>query len=146
MQNNWSCSDVLDVVSLIQLFCKPKDCSLPGSSVHGISQARILERAAISFSRETCWPRDQNLRFFHWLVDSLPRNHLGALLGWGFKDYRKKNESSTEDMLFRETSQLTLSLELLKHVSQSSVSLHFATYLQLLSYKPINIGSSNQSL
>ena len=27
------------------------DCSLPGSSVHGISQARILEWAAISFSR-----------------------------------------------------------------------------------------------
>ena len=27
------------------------DCSPPGSSVHGISQARILERVAISFSR-----------------------------------------------------------------------------------------------
>ena len=28
----------------------PKDCSLPGSSVHGIFQARVLERGAIAFS------------------------------------------------------------------------------------------------
>ena len=33
------------------------DCSPPGSSVHRISQARILEWVAISFSRETSWPR-----------------------------------------------------------------------------------------
>ena len=32
-------------------FCDPKDCSPPGSSVHGISQARILEWVAISYSR-----------------------------------------------------------------------------------------------
>ena len=32
--------------------CYPLDCSLPGSSVHGISQARIPEWAAISFSRD----------------------------------------------------------------------------------------------
>ena len=31
--------------------CEPMDCSLPGSSVHGIFQARILEWIAISFSR-----------------------------------------------------------------------------------------------
>ena len=31
--------------------CDPMDCSLPGSSVHGIFQARILEWVAISFSR-----------------------------------------------------------------------------------------------
>ena len=33
--------------------------SPPGSSVHGISQARILEWVAISFSRGSSWPRDQ---------------------------------------------------------------------------------------
>ena len=33
--------------------------SLPGSSAHGISQARILEWVAISFSRGSSWPRDQ---------------------------------------------------------------------------------------
>ena len=31
--------------------CNPKDCSLPGSSVHGILQARILEWVALSFFR-----------------------------------------------------------------------------------------------
>ena len=39
--------------------CEPTDCSLPGSSVHGISQARILEWVAISFSRGSCQPRDR---------------------------------------------------------------------------------------
>ena len=34
-------------------------CSPPVSSVHGISQARILEWIAVSFSRESSWPRDQ---------------------------------------------------------------------------------------
>ena len=31
--------------------CDPMDCSLPGSSVHGILQARMLEWVAIPFSR-----------------------------------------------------------------------------------------------
>ena len=39
--------------------CNPMDHSPPGSSVHGISQARILEWVAISFSRESSQPRDQ---------------------------------------------------------------------------------------
>ena len=37
----------------------PMDCSLPGSSVHGISQARVLEWVVISFSRGSSQPRDQ---------------------------------------------------------------------------------------
>ena len=36
----------------------PMDCSLQGFCVHGIFQARILEWVAISFSRESSWPRD----------------------------------------------------------------------------------------
>ena len=39
--------------------CDPMDCSPPGSSVHGILQARILEWAAISFSSGSSQPRDQ---------------------------------------------------------------------------------------
>ena len=37
-------------------FCDPMECSLPGSSVHGIFQARTLEWVAISFSRESSRP------------------------------------------------------------------------------------------
>ena len=39
--------------------CDPMDYSPPGSSVHGISQARILEWVAMPFSRESSQPRDQ---------------------------------------------------------------------------------------
>ena len=38
--------------------CDPVDCSPPGSSAHGILQARILEGVAISFSRGSSRPRD----------------------------------------------------------------------------------------
>ena len=38
------------VQSLRPVYCEPMDCSLPGSSVHGISQAGTLECVAISFS------------------------------------------------------------------------------------------------
>ena len=37
----------------------PMDCSLPGFSVHGIFQARVLEWGAIAFSRGSSWPMDQ---------------------------------------------------------------------------------------
>ena len=39
--------------------CDPVDCSPPGSSVHGILQARVLEWVAISFSRVFSQPRDR---------------------------------------------------------------------------------------
>ena len=38
--------------------CNPMDCSPPGSSLHGISQARILEWVVTTFSRGSSWPRD----------------------------------------------------------------------------------------
>ena len=38
--------------------CDPMDCSLPGSSICGLLQARILEWVAISFSRRPSQPRD----------------------------------------------------------------------------------------
>ena len=41
--------------------CDPVDCSPPGSSVHEILQARILEWVAIPFSRGSSHPRDQKL-------------------------------------------------------------------------------------
>ena len=38
--------------------CNPMNCNPPGSSVHGILQARIVEGVAISFSRGSSPPRD----------------------------------------------------------------------------------------
>ena len=42
-----------------QTLCNLMDCGPPGSSVHGILQARILEWVAILSSRGSSWPRDQ---------------------------------------------------------------------------------------
>ena len=48
-----------EVAQLCPTLCNPMDSSQPGSSVHGIFQARILEWVAISFSRGSSQPRDQ---------------------------------------------------------------------------------------
>ena len=48
-----------EVAQSCPTLCNPMDCSPPGSSVHGILQARILEWVAISFSRGSSQPRDR---------------------------------------------------------------------------------------
>ena len=50
-----------EVAQLCPTLCGPVGCSLPGSSVRGILQARMLELVTISFSRGTSWPRDRTL-------------------------------------------------------------------------------------
>ena len=47
-----------EVAQSCPTLCDPVDCSPPGSSVHGILQARILEWVTISFSRGSSRPRD----------------------------------------------------------------------------------------
>ena len=56
--------------------CDAMDCSLPGSSVHEIFQARILEWVAISFSRGSYQPRIEP-RSLALQADSLPTELLG---------------------------------------------------------------------
>ena len=62
------------------------DCSPPGSYVHGILQARILERVAISFSRDLPDPGIEYTIFCGSALqaDSLPLNHLGSPLVLNF--------------------------------------------------------------
>ena len=48
----------LSVAQMCLTLFDPMNCSLPGSSVHGILQARILEWVAIPFSGRSYWPRD----------------------------------------------------------------------------------------
>ena len=45
--------EVCSVTQSRPTLCDPRDCSPPGSSVHGIFQARILEWVAISYSRRS---------------------------------------------------------------------------------------------
>ena len=57
--------------SVVSTLCDRMDCSLPGSSVHGILQARILEWVAILLSRGSSPPRNQT-RSSALQADSLP--------------------------------------------------------------------------
>ena len=56
LELKWSESEVL-VTQYCPTLCSPIDCSLPGSSVLGILQARIPVWVAIPFSRKSSWPR-----------------------------------------------------------------------------------------
>ena len=47
------------VTKLCPILCNPMDCSLPGSSVHGVSQARILEWVVMPSSTGSSQPRDR---------------------------------------------------------------------------------------
>ena len=53
------------------------DCSPPGSSVHGVSQARILQWVVISFSRGSSRPRDQTTSPV-WRAGSSPLSRQAA--------------------------------------------------------------------
>ena len=69
------------VAQLCPTLCDTMNCSPPGSSVHGILQARILELVVIPFSRGSSWPRDQTWvsciagRFFTvWGTRGIPKS------------------------------------------------------------------------
>ena len=72
--------------------CDPMDCSPSSSSVHGISQAGILERVAISFSRWSSWPRDWTLIsclisrqiLYHWATWEAPLTAEGDIKWYSF--------------------------------------------------------------
>ena len=72
--------------SRVRLFETPWTVSYPpGSSVHGIFQARILEWVAISYSRGSSHPRDRTrclLRLLNWQANYLPLHHLGSQSSW----------------------------------------------------------------
>ena len=66
--------------------CNSMDCSPLGSSVHGISQARILEWVAIPFSRGSSWPRD--------------RTQVFCIAGGFFTGWATQGSPSSEGILF----------------------------------------------
>ena len=63
------------------ILCDLMYCSLPGSSVHGILQTRILEWVAIPSSRGSSRHRDSNPSLLLWQADSLPLSHQGSPTG-----------------------------------------------------------------
>ena len=79
--------------------CNPKDCSLPGFSVHGILQARILGWVALSFSRDFpnpgIEPRSPSLQ-----ADSLPSEPPGKPKLYSEKVFGKTYISQSKDILY----------------------------------------------
>ena len=75
--SEWVSEWVIEAAQLCPTLCDPMDCSPPGSSVHGILQARILEWVTIPFSRGSSWPRYRTWvsyiagRFFYHLSSQL---------------------------------------------------------------------------
>ena len=57
------------VAQLCQTVCNPMDCRPPGSSVHGILQARILEWVAMPSSRGSSQPRNRRCLVWMWELD-----------------------------------------------------------------------------
>ena len=53
LSNAWRVKSEREVAQSCPTLSDPMDCSLPGSSIHGIFQARVLERGAIAFSKVT---------------------------------------------------------------------------------------------
>ena len=79
--------------------CDPMDCKLPGSSVHGILQARLLEWVATSFYRGSSWPRDQT-----WVFRTAGR----LFTAWATSEALYVNETSNKKNCLFETENLTV--------------------------------------
>ena len=101
------------VCSIVSNFFNPMDCSLPGSSAHGILQARLLVWVAISSSRGSFQPRDQthiSCGLLCWQMDSLPLVPLGRLFSlsyfprnlyfWFFPSARHPEREILSDLVY----------------------------------------------
>ena len=89
--------------------CNPMDCNPPDPSVHGISQARILEWFAISSSRSSSLPRELNLCFlhckqilYHWAIMEAKHTYMYLLVYQleGLKTPVETNNWSPDLLLF----------------------------------------------
>ena len=86
IKESWS-----EVTQSCLTLCDPVDCSLPGSSVHGIFQAIVLEWIAISFSKGSTQPRDWtrvsrivDRRFTVWATREVHKERW-VLKNWSFE-------------------------------------------------------------
>ena len=121
------------MLQLCPIHCDPMDCSCPGSFVHGVIPARILEWVASFSSRGSSKPGDQNPRLLHWQEDFfflfLPLRYLGS---WY--------------ILFQSVSSVTQSVQLLgtlwTEVRQASLSITNSwSLLKLMSIESVTLSN-----
>ena len=101
--------------------CDPMDCSPPGSSVHGIFQAWILEWVAVSFSRGTSWPRDRT-----WVFCIVGR----CFTVWATREATKKEKWSVS---FKKLKYLNKVIDVMKRKTNQVVFLE-VLWLQVSSF------------
>ena len=80
-------SEVSEVAQSCLTLCDPMDCSLPGFSVHGIFQARLLEWVAISISEIFAYQKVDNK------FDKTPENSVKFLGGQWYNTCKEREES-----------------------------------------------------
>ena len=83
--------------------CDPMDCSPPGSSVHGLSQARMLEWVVLPFSMGSSQPRDQTRVscISRWILYHLSRQGSPVMCNWG-KFWTRHKETQSPTATFEE--------------------------------------------
>ena len=75
-----------EVAQSYRTLSDPMDCSLPGSSIHGIFQARVLEWGAIAFSNMLVTFKILQARFQQYMNHELPDVQAGFRKGRGTRD------------------------------------------------------------
>ena len=139
-----SCAQLQSCLTL----CNPMDCSPPGSSVHRILQARILEWVAVSFSSGSSQPRDQTCVFYidrqtlsHWatrevqygaiLITYFCKRHISLLLcSVGHIDWLKYSlgREHTRIWISGGGESLGVNLEAGYHVRDARACTHICTH------------------
>ena len=99
--------------------CDPRDCSLPGSSVHGILQARILEWVAMLSFRDSSQPRDRICIFYvsyigKWFFVLL--SYLGSPYQWWGVGLKKNGKRCTCKQVGQQTKKNSLMEESTKQM------------------------------
>ena len=88
-----------EVAQSCPTLCDPMDCSLPGSSIHGIFQARVLEWGAIAFSKRTNHREYQIVKTHtmetSWIQDPASPNYQYASSKQQTKQKYKPNHQQT---------------------------------------------------
>ena len=137
--HDWATEWSRSVMSL----CNPMDCSLPGSFIHGIFQARIPEWVAIPFSRGSSRPRDWT-RSPALQAEALPSEPPGrlyllaiindcALCMTSLKNVRASMGVKSHIIQQLTTSFVFISLELCQH----SLHYHLLKFREVLFFSPL---------
>ena len=122
---------VAELLNRVQLFWDPMDCGLLGSSVHGISQARILEWVVISFSRGSSQPRVSCLtgRFFTTIGHLIRRaNSENTLKDWRKIEVKRRSGQQRMRWLDSLTDSMDLHLRKLQEIVEDRGAWHAALH------------------